>query len=51
MTQADVDELRDLVADAFAGGRSLEIVGGGSKRSLGRPSQADDRVSLEALAG
>jgi len=36
-TPADIDELRDAVAEALAAEEPLELVGGGSKRGLGRP--------------
>jgi glycolate oxidase FAD binding subunit len=43
--------LRDVVAEAAAGGTSLEIVGRGSKRRLGRPAQPARVLDLSALAG
>ncbi len=45
------EQLRDLVAWAAAEDKSLEIVGSGSKRPLGRPVRADHVVELGALAG
>lgn len=45
------DELLEAVRWAVAGERPLEIVAGGSKRALGRPSQADVGLDLSALAG
>jgi glycolate oxidase FAD binding subunit len=36
---------------AIAGGKSLEIVGHGSKRQLGRPAQYDATVDLSGMAG
>lgn len=47
----DVAELAGAVAAAFEAGRTLEIVAGGSKRALGRPAEADERLDLGALAG
>src|SRR5258707_7755991 len=50
-TPADIDELRDAVAEAFAAGEPLELVGGGSKRGLGRPVQAAHTLDLARLSG
>jgi glycolate dehydrogenase FAD-binding subunit len=47
-------EQRDIEAAvqwAIAGGKSLEIVGHGSKRPLGRPAQYDATLDLSAMAG
>ena len=41
-------EVAELVADAAAGGRTLEVVGGGTKRRIG-PMAADGIVSMAAL--
>ena len=48
-TPADIDELRDAVAEALAAEEPLELVGGGSKRGLGRPvqEQAVQVIDLE----
>lgn len=46
-----LSDLRDVVAAAAAGGTSLEIIGRGSKRALGRPVQAARVLDLSALAG
>ena len=51
MAPNDADELREIVADAYASHRSLDITAGGTKQSIGRPSQADERLSLERLTG
>src|SRR5207249_6886253 len=54
MTQfrpADIDELREAVAEALAAEEPLEIVGGGSKRALGRPVQAAHTLDLSRLSG
>src|SRR5262245_5233039 len=48
---ADVDELRDAVAEALAVEEPLEIVGGGSKRGLGRPLQLPRTLDLSGLSG
>ncbi len=48
---ADVQELQELVARAAAETASLEIVAGGSKRRLGRPTQTDHTLDLARLNG
>lgn len=48
---ADLAELRDAVAAALAAGEPVEIVGGGSKRALGRPLQTPHLLDLSRLAG
>ena len=50
-TPADLNELRDAVAEALATEEPLEIVGGGSKRGLGRPVQAAHTLDLSRLSG
>jgi glycolate oxidase FAD binding subunit len=50
-TPADVDELSEAVAEALAIEEPLEIVGGGSKRGLGRTVQAAHTLDLSRLAG
>ncbi|MEM7178369.1 MAG: glycolate oxidase subunit GlcE [Pseudomonadota bacterium] len=45
------DELASIVADAAAGTTPLEIVGGGTRRALGRPVQAEATLSTAALTG
>jgi glycolate oxidase FAD binding subunit len=47
----DEAELAEAVAEAAAAGRRLEIVGGGTRRALGRPVQADVRLSTRGLSG
>jgi glycolate dehydrogenase FAD-binding subunit len=47
----DAAQLREFVASAVAEAQPLEIVGGGSKRGLGRPVQAAHTLDLSALAG
>ena len=47
----DVDDVRQLVADAAAAGTPLELVGRGTKRGLGRPVQAAATLDLSGLAG
>ena len=46
----DAAELRDIVAEAAARERPLEIVGGGTKRGLGRPLEGAVEVSTASLA-
>jgi glycolate oxidase FAD binding subunit len=45
------DHLRDLLAWAAAEDKTLELVGAGSKRSLGRPIAADHIVDLSGMVG
>src|SRR5262245_29408875 len=47
----DDTQVADAVRWALAEGRALELVGGGSKRALGRPSQSDMTLDLSGLAG
>src|SRR5581483_1256101 len=47
----DLDELREAVAAALAAGEPVELVGGGSKRGLGRPLQLPHVLDLSRLAG
>ena len=48
---ADLAELRDAVAEALAVGEPVEMVGGGSKRALGRPLQTPHLLDLSLLSG
>jgi glycolate oxidase FAD binding subunit len=48
---ANLDELRDAVAGALASEEPVEIVGGGSKRGLGRPLQTPHVLDLSGLSG
>jgi glycolate oxidase FAD binding subunit len=43
-------EVVEIVADAGATGRTLEIVGGGTKRGIGAGAQADTVLSLAGLS-
>jgi glycolate oxidase FAD binding subunit len=47
----DAQEVRDIVAWAAGGQLQLEIVGGGSKRGLGRPAQVEHTLELAGLSG
>ena len=55
MTETSRPETAEQVADAVQAaiveGRPLELIGGGSKRAFGRPSEADMRLDLSALSG
>lgn len=44
-------QLRDAIAWAASDETALEIVGGGTKRGLGRPPQASHTLDLSALTG
>src|SRR5439155_1221735 len=48
---ADLVELRDAVAAALAAEEPVELVGGGSKRGLGRPLQTAHALDLSRLSG
>jgi glycolate oxidase FAD binding subunit len=48
---ADLIELRDQIAGALAAEEPVEVVGGGSKRGLGRPVQAAHQLCLSLLSG
>jgi glycolate oxidase FAD binding subunit len=47
----DAAQLHEVIASAAAQAQPLEIIGGGSKRGLGRPVQAAHTLDLSALAG
>jgi glycolate oxidase FAD binding subunit len=47
----DAQEVEDAVRWALDGDRALEIVGAGSKRAIGRPSQTDITLDLSGLSG
>jgi glycolate oxidase FAD binding subunit len=47
----DAKEVEAAIAWAAGDGKSLEIVGRGSKRTLGRPAQTDATLDLSALSG
>jgi glycolate oxidase FAD binding subunit len=48
---SDLGELREAVAEALAAEEPVEVVGGGSKRALGRPMQAAHTLDLSRLSG
>lgn len=47
----DERELVQIVGTAFSTQEPLELVAGGSKRALGRPSEAAHELALDAFAG
>lgn len=47
----DAKEVESAVVWALAEGKTLDVVGQGSKRGIGRPSQSDLTLDLSALAG
>jgi glycolate oxidase FAD binding subunit len=47
----DIAELREAVAGALAAEEAVELVGGGSKRDIGRPLQTPHVLDLSRLAG
>jgi glycolate oxidase FAD binding subunit len=46
-----LDELRDAVAAALGAEEPVELVGGGSKRGIGRPLQTAHTLDLSGLSG
>ncbi len=51
LTPDSAEAVRDIVADALAREAGLNIIGNGSKRSLGHPFEAATTVSLSGLSG
>jgi glycolate oxidase FAD binding subunit len=47
----DTNELAQTISESNTVGRRLEIVGGGTKRSLGSPVTADAELDMSGLAG
>ncbi len=47
----NLSDLRDAIAEAAAGGMSLEVAARASKQALGRPIQASRMLDLSALSG
>jgi glycolate oxidase FAD binding subunit len=47
----DAKDVEAAVQSALAQGKALEVMGAGSKRRIGRPSQTDFTLDLSALAG
>src|SRR5205814_6237316 len=48
---SDLGQVRDAVAEALAAEELVEVVGGGSKRGLGRPLQTAHTLDLSRLSG
>ena len=44
-------EVEDAIAWSLAEGKTLDLIGQGSKRGLGRPSQSDLTLDLSTLSG
>jgi glycolate oxidase FAD binding subunit len=51
LAPSDLAELRDAVAGALAAAEPVELVGGGSKRGVGRPLQTPHALDLSRLSG
>lgn len=51
ITPRDAKDVEDAVQWALSGSKSLDLVGRGSKRALGRPAQSDATLDLSALVG
>ena len=47
----DAKDVEAAVQWALAEGKALEVIGGGSKRAIGRPAQSDLTLDLSALTG
>ena len=47
----DAKDVEDAVRWALSEGKTLEVAGRGSKRTLGRPSQSDLTLDLSGLSG
>lgn len=47
----DSKDVEDAIAWALAESKTLDVVGGGSKRALGRPNQSDMTLDLSGLSG
>ncbi|HEX3953024.1 MAG TPA: FAD-binding protein, partial [Stellaceae bacterium] len=48
---ADLNELRDAIAEALVAEEPLEIVAGGTKQGLGRPLQTPRMLDVSRLSG
>ncbi len=51
LTPRDDNDVRDIVASAVAASAPIEVIGHGSKRSIGRPVQAAATLDLSQLSG
>ncbi len=47
----DANEVAEIIVSASADARRLEVIGHGSKRSLGRATQTDATLDLSAISG
>ncbi|MBO0717214.1 MAG: FAD-binding protein, partial [Rhizobiales bacterium] len=47
----DPKQVEDAISWALAQGKTLELIGGGSKRAIGRAAQWDATLDLSALSG
>src|SRR6266704_2661310 len=47
----DTKEVEDVVRWALAHNKALEVLGAGSKRTIGRPAQTDLTLDLSGLTG
>ena len=47
----DAKEVETVIQWAAAEGKALEVIGAGSKRGIGRPSQSDTTLDVSALSG
>lgn len=47
----DVKDVHDAVSWALANEKTLDVIGHGSKRDIGRPSQSDFTLDLSSLSG
>src|SRR5712692_11388373 len=48
---ANLEELRDAIGTALTAEEPVELIGGGSKRGLGRPLQTAHTLDLSRLSG
>lgn len=48
---SSAEDLRELIADAASKQQAIELIGGGSKRGIGRPGRDVRAVHLGAMAG
>jgi glycolate oxidase FAD binding subunit len=51
LTPSSEAEAAQIVLEARASGRKLDIVGGGTRAGLGRPPRADTAISTEKMSG
>ena len=47
----DAADVASAVADALSDGKTLELIGGGSRRAFGRPVEADVVLDLSGVSG